>query len=167
MKFGLALNDLRLKAIIGILPLERESAQEIAVDLEAIYEVDFVDCHDLPKASLAMTSGDDSHKLSHNEGKIVDYAILREIILDSFKQHNFLYLESALVAIQGAILEQFPQILELNLSVKKLAIFSDCTPQVRLSWSKDLDCHDLPKASLAMTSEGDSHKSPRKYGQKK
>lgn len=152
MKFGVALNDLRLKAIIGILPFERESAQEIAVDLEAIYEVD---CHN-------STQGAESCN-----GEIVDYAMLREIILDSFKQHNFLYLESALVAIQGAILEKFPQILELNLSVKKIAIFSDCTPQVRLLWNKDLDCHDLPKASLAMTSEGDSCESLRKYGQQK
>lgn len=124
MKFGVALNDLRLKVIIGILPFERESVQEIAVDLEAIYEVDSVDCHD-------STQGAES-----SNGGIVDYALLREMILDLFKQHNFLYLESALVAIQGAILEKFPQILELNLSIKKLAIFSDCTPQVRLSWQK-------------------------------
>ena len=130
MKFGLSINDLRLQAIIGILSFERENAQEIAVDLEVVYEVDFVDCHDLPKASLAMTSGGDSHE------SIIDYAFLREMILDSFKKNNFLYLESALVAIQEAILERFPQILELHLSIKKLAIFSDCTPQVRLSWQK-------------------------------
>lgn len=155
MKFGLALNDLRFKAVIGILPLEREKEQEIAVDLEAIYEVD---CHD-------STQGAESCN-----GEIVDYALLREMILDSFKQNKFLYLESALVAIQRAILEKFPQILELNLSVKKIAIFSDCTPQVCLSWSKDIDCHDLPKASLAMTSGGDSCESlrnSRKYGQQK
>lgn len=155
MKFGLALNDLRLKAIIGILPFERENAQEIAVDLEAIYETDFVDCHDLPKASLVITSGDNSRETPCNDGKIVDYALLREVILDSFKQNKFLYLESALVAIQRAILEKFPQILVLDLSIKKLAIFSDCTPQVRLSWRKDIDCF------------GDLCESPRKDGQQK
>lgn len=122
MKFGISINDLRLQAIIGILPFERERAQEIAVDLEAVYEIDFVDCHE-------------SLRNSRNDG-IVDYALLREIILDSFKKNNFLYLESALVAIQGAILERFPQILELHLSIKKLAIFSDCVPKVRLSWQK-------------------------------
>lgn len=130
MKFGIAIENLRLQAIIGILPFERERAQEIAVDLEAVYEVDCVDCFESPKASLAMTSEDDSRE------SIIDYAFLREMILDSFKKNNFLYLESALVAIQGAILERFPQILELHLSVKKLAIFGDCTPQVRLSWQK-------------------------------
>ena len=161
MKFGIAIENLRLQAITGILPFERENAQEIAVDLEAVYEVDFVDCHDLPKVSLAMTSEGDSCE------SIIDYAFLREMILDSFKKNNFLYLESALVAIQGAILERFPQILELHLSIKKLAIFSDCTPKVRLSWSKSLDCHDLPKASLAMTSGGDSHESSRNDGQQK
>lgn len=127
MKFGLALNDLRLKAIIGILPFERESAQEIAVDLDLSYEIAKNDLDSLKSKC------DSAQDLSES---IIDYALLREMILDSFKQHKFLYLESALVAIQGAILEKFPQILELNLSVKKLAIFSDCVPQVRLSWQK-------------------------------
>ncbi len=127
MKFGLALNDLRLKAIIGILPFERESAQEIAVDLDLSYEIAK---NDLDSLKSKCDSAQDSSE------SIIDYALLREMILDSFKQNKFFYLESALVAIQGAILEKFPQILELNLSVKKLAIFSDCTPQVRLSWQK-------------------------------
>ena len=131
MKFGIAIENLRLQAIIGILPFERENAQEIAVDLEVVYEVDFVDCHESlntthPLAPFVLREGE----------SIVDYALLREMILDLFKKNNFLYLESALVAIQRAILERFPQILELDLSVKKLAIFSDCTPQVRLSWQK-------------------------------
>lgn len=127
MKFGLALNDLRLKAIIGILPFERENAQEIAVDLDLSYEIAK---NDLDSLESKCDSAQDSSE------SIIDYALLREMILDSFKQNKFLYLESALVAIQKAILERFPQILELNLSVKKLAIFGDCTPQVRLSWQK-------------------------------
>ena len=160
MKFGLALNDLRLQAIIGILPFERERAQEIAVDLDLSYEIAK---NDLDSLESKCDSAHDSRE------SIIDYAFLREMILDLFKKNNFLYLESALVAIQREILERFPQILELDLSIKKLAIFSDCTPKVRLSWQKGeklqgLDCHDLPKASLAMTSEGDSHESHRNDG---
>ena len=127
MKFEIAINNLRLKAIIGILPFERENAQEIAVDLEAIYALDSAQC-----------------EAFYAESKIINYAILREIVLELFKQNKFLLLEGALVAIQRAILERFPQILELNVSIKKLAIFGDCVPQVRLSWKKceSLDCHE-------------------------
>ncbi len=168
MKFGIAIENLHLQAIIGILPFERENAQEIAVDLEAVYEnaeFDAPNCHSegakrpknprIKNDSFLDSSLRATHYAQNDEGSgIVNYAILREIILDSFKQNEFFYLESALVAIQSAILEKFPQILELNLSVKKLEIFSDCIPKVRLSWQKGeklqgLDCHENSLCSFS------------------
>ncbi len=165
MKFGIAINDLRANAIIGILPTERTKAQKIAVDLEAVYEIvraeslESVDCHDSTRCVESRNDEWDDLCDSTRDSceSIVDYGILREIILDSFKQNKFFYLESALVAIQRAILERFPQILELDLNVKKLEIFSDCIPKVRLSWQKGeklqgLDCF------------GNSCESPRNDG---
>ena len=84
-------------------------------------------------------SRESTHPLapSASEGEIVDYAILREIILITLKNNQFLYLENALVAIQTAILARFTQIITLDLAIKKLEIFSDCTPKVRLKWAKN------------------------------
>lgn len=129
-----------MSAIIGILPSERTKAQDLEVDLVLKYEVDLREF---------------THPLRHpstREGGIVDYATLREIILTTFKNNQFLYLENALVAIQSAILAQFSQIIALDLAIKKLHIFSDCAPKVCLKWAK-VDCHDFARQNLAMTNQ--------------
>ncbi|MGX3010385.1 hypothetical protein ACWIUD_02310 [Helicobacter sp. 23-1044] len=66
---------------------------------------------------------------------IIDYAILREMILATLKANQFFYLENALVAIKEAILAKYPQILRLEIGIAKLEIFDDCVPRVRLKWS--------------------------------
>ena len=120
MQFEICLECLKVSAIIGILPDERTKAQDLEVDLRVRYEVE------------------NTHPLapSAREGEIVDYAILREIILTTLKNNQFLYLENALVAIQRAILSRFAQIITLDLAIKKLHIFSDCVPKVCLKWAK-------------------------------
>lgn len=125
-----------MSAIIGILPDERTKAQDLEVDLRVRYEVE--NTHPLAPSAR---EGECLEIHSAREGEIVDYAILREIILTTLKDNQFLYLENALVAIQGAILARFAQIIALDLAIKKLEIFSDCTPKVRLSWVK-MDCFD-------------------------
>ena len=126
MQFEICLEALRVSAIIGILPNERTKAQDLEVDLRVRYEMDcFGESYDSPCNDEV--SGE----------SIVDYAILREIILTTFKNNQFLYLENALVAIQSEILARFTQIITLDLVIKKLEIFSDCVPKVCLKWAKN------------------------------
>ena len=125
MQFEICLERLKVSAIIGILPDERTKAQDLEVELRVRYEMDcFGKSYDSPCNDEV--SGE----------SIVDYAILREIILATLKDNQFLYLENALVAIQSAILARFAQIIALDLAIKKLHIFSDCTPKVCLKWAK-------------------------------
>ena len=151
MRFEICLERLKVSAIIGILPNERTKAQDLEVDLVLKYEVDLCEfTHPLRHPSAR--EGECLENLSARDGGIVDYATLREIILTTFKNNQFLYLENALVAIQSAILAQFSQIIALDLAIKKLHIFSDCAPKVCLKWAK-VDCHDFALQNLAMTNQ--------------
>ena len=148
MRFEICLERLKVSAIIGILPNERTKAQDLEVDLVLKYEVDL--CEFTHPLAPSAREGECLENLSARDGGIVDYATLREIILTTFKNNQFLYLENALVAIQSAILAQFSQIIALDLAIKKLHIFSDCAPKVCLKWAK-VDCHDFARQNLAMT----------------
>ncbi len=139
-----------MSAIIGILPNERTKAQDLEVDLVLKYEVDL--CEFTHPLAPSAREGECLENLSAREVGIVDYAILREIILTTFKNNQFLYLENALVAIQSTILAQFSQIIALDLAIKKLHIFSDCAPKVCLKWAK-VDCYDFALQNLAMTNQ--------------
>lgn len=123
MRFEIFLERLKVSAIVGILPIERTKAQNLEVDLGLSYEIAKNNLD-----SLESVCDSDLRK------SIIDYTILREIILDTFKYNEFFYLESALVVIQNAILSRFSNIITLNLSIKKLEIFNDCTPKVCLEW---------------------------------
>lgn len=123
MRFEIFLERLKVSAIVGILPIERTKAQNLEVDLGLSYEIATNNLD-----SLESVCDSDLRK------SIIDYTILREIILDTFKYNEFFYLESALVVIQNAILSRFSNIITLNLSIKKLEIFNDCTPKVCLEW---------------------------------
>lgn len=123
MRFEIFLERLKVSAIVGILPIERTKAQNLEVDLGLSYEIATNNLD-----SLESVCDSDLCK------SIIDYTILREIILDTFKYNEFFYLESALVVIQNAILSRFSNIITLNLSIKKLEIFNDCTPKVCLEW---------------------------------
>lgn len=139
-----------MSAIIGILPSERTKAQDLEVDLALKYEVGL--CEFTHPLAHSAREEECLENLSARDGEIVDYATLREIILTTFKNNQFLYLENALVAIQSAILAQFSQIIALDLAIKKLHIFSDCAPKVCLKWAK-VDCHDFARQNLAMTNQ--------------
>ena len=150
MQFEICLEALKVSAIIGILPNERTKAQDLEVDLRVRYEVDCFGDKSPRNDESNADSRESTHPLAPSaregeclenhfamEGEIVDYAVLREIILTTLKNNQFLYLENALLAIQREILARFTQIITLDLAIKKLEIFSDCTPKVRLKWSKN------------------------------
>lgn len=118
MRFEICLENLRIYAMVGILPKERTAPQEILLNLKASYEADST-LHSNPQCVE----------------NLLDYATLRLIAIDIFKANHFFYLESALISLQKAVLSHFPQILSLEVSIKKLEIFSDCVPEVSLKWS--------------------------------
>lgn len=107
-RFRVSLLDFKIRTIIGVCENERKNPQNIILNAN----------------------------LTH-ESEILDYAILREAILEIFAKNQFLYLEDALEFLQSTILTRFSGILSLDLSIKKPNIFSDCVPEVRLEWQND------------------------------
>lgn len=106
-EFLLFLKDFKINAIIGILPKEKLQPQTILLNLELLYKFN-----------------------------LIDYAILREDILEIFNNNNFGYLEEALVYLRDFIITKFSNIQMLNLEIKKLEIFPDCIPSIALKWER-------------------------------
>lgn len=110
--YTISIESLRLGAIIGVLPHEREKPQEIMLDVRVAYE-------------------------KGANGEILDYAILRDLLKDLFEKHNFDYLENALDSALSAIIAQFGGILSIELGIAKTEIFSDCIVRVSKRFSAD------------------------------
>lgn len=106
--FLLALRDFKINSIIGILPKERVESQDILLNLELVYA-----------------------------GNLIDYAIIRDDILEIFKNNNFLYLEDALINLRDSILSKFSNIKSLKLELRKPSIFIDCIPSVAMKWERE------------------------------
>ncbi|WP_299545963.1 dihydroneopterin aldolase [uncultured Helicobacter sp.] len=92
----IALEDLELECIIGILPYEREKAQKICVNAEFIVESEYL-----------------------------DYRLLRKYIIGAFAK-EFGLLEEAHKYFLNTLPKEFPQIKEFWIKITKLEIFSDC-----------------------------------------
>lgn len=105
--FLLFLRDFKINTIIGILPEEKIQPQTILLNLELCYKEN-----------------------------LVDYATLRENILEIFKNNNFGYLEEALVYLRDFIIMKFSNVQMLNLEISKLEIFPDCIPSIVLKWER-------------------------------
>ncbi|WP_279127775.1 dihydroneopterin aldolase [Helicobacter winghamensis] len=92
----IALEDLELECIIGILPFEREKKQKIRVNAEFLIESEYL-----------------------------DYCLLREHIVIAFAR-EFGLLEEAHKYFLSTLPKEFPQIKEFWIKITKLEIFSDC-----------------------------------------
>ena len=102
------LHNLRVEAIIGILPEERTTPQSVLVDLEAEYPYD----------------GEN----------YLDYAALANLIRRTLIEENFGLLEDALAELKKRIIEQAPQITRLALRLIKPEILDDCLVSVGEIW---------------------------------
>jgi dihydroneopterin aldolase len=102
------IRELRIEAIIGILPEERHTPQPILVDLEADYRYD------------------GEHFL--------DYAALAEWIRRILVEGKFGLLEEALVTLKEGIFDAYPSIDRLFLRLSKPEILPDCRVAVSDSW---------------------------------
>ena len=102
------IRDLRIEAIIGILPEERHTPQPILVDLEADYRYD----------------GE----------RFLDYAALAEWIRRTLVEGKFGLLEEALMTLKEGIFDAHPFIDRLSLRLSKPEILPNCRVAVSDSW---------------------------------
>jgi dihydroneopterin aldolase len=105
------IRELRLEAIIGILPEERHTPQPLIVDLEAEY--------------------------AYEGENFLDYARLCDLIRHTLLEEKFGLLEEALMALKERIFESYPEIERLFLRLGKPEILPDCRVAVSESWQSD------------------------------
>ncbi|MDA3967133.1 MULTISPECIES: dihydroneopterin aldolase [Helicobacter] len=111
MIYTINIENLRLKAIIGILPFERENPQEIEVNFSCKYE---------------------------KNKEFLDYSKIKEFIEESFK-NDFLLLEDALEFFYNEIPKRFIIIDSFSLKITKLDIFKNCKVSMEVSYKKDIN----------------------------
>lgn len=102
----LLIENLSLKVIIGILPSERETPQEIILNGEFSYEY---------------------------KGEYLNYVEIVEFLKNELKNNQYELLEDALLDLQKKIQNVFPSITHFSLSIKKPEILSDCIVGARIS----------------------------------
>jgi len=104
------IEQLRFKAIIGLLEFERHIPQTVLIDLQANY------------------------KYNQNRDFFINYAELCELIKEKIIEGKFELIESALLALESAIIEKYSAIQELTIKITKPDIFSDCQVAVSQKW---------------------------------
>ncbi len=102
--FTIYIEDLKIKAIIGILDFERKSPQEIVAECTITYE-----------------------KIGEN---FVDYAKVSHLIEKMLKESQYLLIEDALVEIINEIKNSFSHIKSIKLKLSKPKILANCTVSV-------------------------------------
>ena len=99
-----AIEGLEFEAIIGILEQERTTPQKVVVDVEFEYD--------------------------YKEGRYLDYALARELIITHVQTERFGLVEDALLSLAQLLKEHFPFLRALRLTLSKPQILPDCTPKV-------------------------------------
>ena len=89
--------NLTFDTIIGILDFERTQKQSVTFNVEITYS-----------------------------GEYVNYAIVRELLLEHTDKEQFLLLEDALLFFSKLLKNRFPQIGEIKMALQKNTIFDDC-----------------------------------------
>ena len=97
------IEDLKFQAIIGILDFERETAQDIIINLEIDYNY---------------------------KDEFINYAEVSSHIKESMIQQRFLLIEDALSSLSKSLKKEFQEILRLNLKITKPSILPDCKVSV-------------------------------------
>ncbi|MBX7490528.1 dihydroneopterin aldolase [Helicobacter turcicus] len=111
MEYRIALEELELECIIGILPFEREKMQKICIDAEFVVE---------------------------KKVEYLDYRLLKDHIANAFAK-EFGLLEEAHDYFLGTIPKDFPQIKEFWIKITKLEIFSDCKVAITSHYKRSND----------------------------
>jgi len=102
------IEQLRIEAIIGILPEERSAPQKISLDLTGEYEYD----------------GEN----------FIDYANVCRYCEEILVEGQFGLIEDALVKLSENLSRDFPSLRRLDISISKPDIMKNCTVRVSESW---------------------------------
>lgn len=104
------IKNLQFKAIIGILPHERLSAQNVALDSKIYYN---------PK-----------HKTLESVGGYLDYAKIVLKLKNMIIESKFELIEDALHSILTHFLHTHKSIYKMSLTISKTDIFNDCNVSI-------------------------------------
>jgi dihydroneopterin aldolase len=103
------IQSLKIDAIIGLLDFERDTEQQVIIDLEASYD--------------------------YNNNEFIDYAVLVELIAQQVKQSRYGLLEDALDDLKEQITSAYPTIDRLWLKISKPHILNNCVVALSQSWN--------------------------------
>lgn len=103
--YKILIENLEFKAIIGILPEEREKTQKVLVNAEIEYE---------------------------GKNNYIDYAEVCDLIEKLMIERKFLLIEDAMEAIEAKLLEKYPQMKSLELHIKKPEILRNALVGVKI-----------------------------------
>lgn len=107
MNFTLIIEDLKVQAIVGILPYERQTPQTILVQAQIIY--------------------------SYEDKKFIDYLAVKNLITMLLQTKCYELLEEALQDISETIKQNFDSVHSIDISLKKLDISPDFNVGIRLN----------------------------------
>jgi 7,8-dihydroneopterin aldolase/epimerase/oxygenase len=102
------IEDLKFQCIIGILEFERETPQDVIVNLELEYLYD---------------------------KEFINYADVVQMIKSLMIEHQFLLLEDAILKLSKKLKEKFQQINTLKLKITKPSILPDCIVSLEDTYS--------------------------------
>jgi len=97
------IEDLRFQTIIGILNFERETPQDVIVNITINYLY---------------------------ENNFINYADVVEFVEKDMVEKKYLLIEDALASISTALSKQYKQIQSLNIKITKPSIISNCEVSV-------------------------------------
>jgi len=100
--------DLKFQCILGILDFERETEQDVIINLELTYD--------------------------YND-KFINYADLAMLIKSNMQKNKFLLIEEALENLSLNLKNKFSEINTLELKITKPSILPDCTVSVSNNYS--------------------------------
>jgi dihydroneopterin aldolase len=101
------IEDLKIFAIIGILPYEREKPQKIIINMQIKYDY---------------------------QNKLLDYTKIIKKTKEEIKNKKFKLLETLVLNVTATLKKEFPQIEEIFIKVKKTDVFTNCV--VGISYKK-------------------------------
>ena len=104
------IEDLKFQAILGILDFERNTPQDIIINLSIDY---------------------------HYTTAFINYAEVAELIISTMKSKQFFLIEDALTSLSSILKENFSQINKLHLKITKPSILPNCRVSVADSYIFD------------------------------
>lgn len=106
------IENLKINAIIGILPQERIQPQNILIDFEGSY--------------------------IYKDNEFVDYSLIRELIITNILTNKYFLLEDAIQDLSQKIKNSYPLLSNIKFKIKKIEIFNDCTVGIEATFTPNI-----------------------------